>query len=341
MGRTTIRDIAKAAGVSTATVDRALNGRAGVRAASRQRVLRVARDLGYLPSEGMVILPSRPAHLEFVVPSDRNRFMLDLVERLESFAAALPLVGTCRVIRYEGFGPDALVPALEQVSLDAEGVGLVGTQDPRTIEAIAALAGSGVRVVTISSDVPGSARSAYVGVDNRAAGRTAADLMGLALARGGGPVAVFPGTMGYHGHSEREAGFRDVIETRYPAIQLMPSVETGEDSTRSCREMARLLREGTPPRGIYCIGAGRAGIVEALREAPPRQAPFIVMHDLIDATARWLRTGAIGAVIDQNARLVAEQSVIRLLGSIATATPLLPFADIEPRIYLRENLPPR
>ena len=63
MGRTTIADIARNAEVSTATVDRALNGRPGVSAANRQRVLRAARELGYLPSEGMFPLPSRPARL--------------------------------------------------------------------------------------------------------------------------------------------------------------------------------------------------------------------------------------------------------------------------------------
>ena len=46
-------------------------------------------------------------------------------------------------------------------------------------------------------------------------------------------------------------------------------------------------------------------------------------------------------VIDQNARLVGEQAVIRLLGAIAANTPLLALKDIEPRIVLRENIPMR
>ena len=44
-----VADIARAAGVSTATVDRVLNGRAGVRAATAQRVLKAAAALDYLP----------------------------------------------------------------------------------------------------------------------------------------------------------------------------------------------------------------------------------------------------------------------------------------------------
>ena len=49
----------------------------------------------------------------------------------------------------------------------------------------------------------------------------------------------------------------------------------------------------------------------------------------------------IDVVIDQNARLVGEQAVIRLLGAIAASAPLLALKDIEPRILLRENVPLR
>jgi GntP family gluconate:H+ symporter len=47
----------------------------------------------------------------------------------------------------------------------------------------------------------------------------------------------------------------------------------------------------------------------------------------------------IDVVIDQNARLVGEQAVLRLLGSIATNSPLLALKNVETRIVLRENIP--
>ncbi|RUT88977.1 LacI family transcriptional regulator, partial [Mesorhizobium sp. M7A.T.Ca.US.000.02.1.1] len=47
----------------------------------------------------------------------------------------------------------------------------------------------------------------------------------------------------------------------------------------------------------------------------------------------------LDVVIDQNARLIAEQSVIRLLGSIASAAPYLTKKFIEPRLIFKENVP--
>ncbi|MDW4499955.1 LacI family DNA-binding transcriptional regulator [Sulfitobacter sp. D35] len=339
MRRATIKGIAEAAGVSTATVDRALNGRAGVSAANRHRVLSAARDLGYLPSEGMVILPSRPARLEFFIPFDRNAFMRDVIDSITDFASTLPLVDTCRVVPLDGIGPEALLPALDQVSLQTDGVGIITTDHPRTRDAVTALCHAGVRVVTLASDVTGTPRSAYVGVDNRAAGRTAAQVMGMAAGHLRGDVAVFLGSGAFHGHREREAGFREVMAQRYPEFKLLPAIETEENSDRSYRMTTRLLDRTEALRGIYCIGAGREGIVRALHEGGEGARPFVVMHDLTESSAAWLAQDRIDAVIDQNARMVGEQAVIRLLGSIAASTPLLPFKNIEPRIIVRENLP--
>jgi LacI family transcriptional regulator len=339
MGRTTIPDIARKAGVSTATVDRALNGRPGVSAANRQRVLRAARELGYLPSEGMFPLPSRPAHLEFLIPMGQNAFMRDIARAITEFAATLPLVASCNVVMIDGIGPDALIPALDGLSLATNGVGLITTDHPRTRDAIRRLHESGIHVVTIASDVLSSPRAAYVGVENRIAGRTAGQIMGLMCRRQEGEIGLFVGSRAFHGHQERELGFRAVLAEDFPGLRLLPVVETAEDSRRSRKGMEALLRDHPDLAGVYCVGAGRKGIVDALRAADPARRPFVIVHDLTDSARGWLLDGLVDVVIDQNARLVGEQAVIRLLGAIATSSPLLAARNIEPRIILRENIP--
>jgi LacI family transcriptional regulator len=339
MGKATIPDISRKAGVSTATVDRALNGRPGVSPANRQRVLRAAKELGYLPSEGVLHLPSRPAHLEFLIPFGHNAFMRDVSNSITEFAATLPLVAACRIMALDGIGPDALIPALESLSLETEGVGLITTDHPKSRHAIQRLCEAGVRVVTIASDVPATPRSAYVGVDNRVAGRTAAQIMGMMAGAAEGSIGLFLGSRAFHGHEERESGFRALLEDRFPGFEILPAIETGEDSRRSRASMAALMRATDDLVGVYCVGAGRRGIVEALKAGGLKKRPLVVIHDLTDSSRSWLAEGLVDVVIDQNARLVGEQAVIRLLGAIAASTPLLPFKDIEPRIILRENLP--
>jgi LacI family transcriptional regulator len=343
MRKATIADIAQLADVSTATVDRVLNGRPGVSAANRQRVNTAAKSLGYLPTEGKITLPSRPAHLEFFIPPGVNDFMHGLATTIRDFAANLPLVASCRVHTIDDLSPMALIKSVEKVALQTDGVGLITIDHPTTRSAIRNLTEAGLRVVTIASDVPSTPRSAYVGVDNRVAGRTAGLLMGRMARTGGGSVALFLGSRAYHGHQERENGFRAVLAGQFPGLALLPPIETDESSDRSYTAAAALLDSHPDLTGIYCVGAGRSGIARAVAEHAGRHRarPCVIFHDLTDVTRRLLAEDVIDIVIDQNARLTGEQSVIRLLGSIASTAPFLTLKFIEPRIILRENIPLR
>ena len=109
-GRATIREIARAAGVSTATVDRTLNNRSGVKARTRNQVLDAAVRLGYLP-EHRVAAPGPAAGavtIDFVLPGGTNTFLKLLSEHLGAIAEARRSEAEVRVHHIEGFNPEAL-----------------------------------------------------------------------------------------------------------------------------------------------------------------------------------------------------------------------------------------
>lgn len=148
MSHTTIAEIAARAGVSTATADRVLNARAGVRPANRHRVLRAARILGYLPLEGAVALPSRPARLKYLIPYGANPFMHEVADTIRRFAREQPLVARCDIIVLEGIGPEPQEAGLDRLSRDTDGAGVITTDHPRSREALGRLCAAGVRVAT-------------------------------------------------------------------------------------------------------------------------------------------------------------------------------------------------
>ena len=87
MGRSTIEDVARQAGVSVATVDRVLNGRAAVRPGTVERVERAIRHLNYQPDR----LAARLARAKeyrfcFVLPEGSNSFMIGLGEAVRETA---------------------------------------------------------------------------------------------------------------------------------------------------------------------------------------------------------------------------------------------------------------
>lgn len=337
--KVTVSAIAKSCGLSTATVDRALNDRPGVSAANRQRVMEAAQRLGYLPTSGAVTLPSRPVALEFFLPIRQNVFMGELAEHIRDYSASLPLVASCKIHDLSDISPATLHAAVDKLSLDTKGVGVIAVDHPRTRSTLQGMVEAGIRLVTIASDVPAAPRSTYVGLDNRVAGRTAALLMGRLLRGLSGNIAIVTGSHSYRGHEEREMGFRAVLGEDFSKLSVGTAVDINEDGNASYIETLRLLRAQPDLLGIYCVGAGRAGVVRALREARLAVKPVFICHDLTPLTRAYLIDELADVVIDQNARLTAEQSVIHLLGSIASSAPVLANRYIEPRLIFRENIP--
>lgn len=335
----TVSAIAQSCGLSTATVDRALNNRPGISAANRQRVMEAAQRLGYLPTAGAVTLPSRPAALEFFLPIRQNVFMGELADHIRSYASRMPLVASCRIHDLPDISPAALQTAVDGLSLETKGVGVIAVDHPRTRSIFHRMAEAGIKVVTIASDVPAAPRSAYVGLDNRAAGRTSALLMGRLLRGLSGNIAIVTGSRSYRGHEEREMGFRAVLGEDFQQLSVTAAMDINEDGDASYAETLKLLRQEPDLLGIYCVGAGRFGVVRAMSEAKVERKPVFICHDLTPLTRSYLIEDLADVVIDQNARLTAEQSVIQLLGSIASSAPVMASRYIEPRLIFRENIP--
>ena len=238
-----IPDIAQLCGVSTATVDRVLNSRPGVRAATAQKVLQAAASLGYLvqPYHDDLVRPrpaSKTLRLMVLIPEGSNRFLRmlgDVIEYAEEHLA--PFNVRCQAAYIESFNPEALARALLHYGKRCDGIAFMALEHPVVREAVEALAEQGVPVVTLISDLSSSRRVAYVGLDNRAAGRTAAYLIarfaGQAAHMQQARVAMIVGSLRYRAHEEREAGFLHLFEEQFPQIQVVGVREGHDDAERN------------------------------------------------------------------------------------------------------------
>jgi LacI family gluconate utilization system Gnt-I transcriptional repressor len=80
-GRTTLSDVARAAGVSPSTASRALRGERAVHPQLVQRVLSVSQRLGYVPDPAARALASRRSdHVAILIPLLSNALFVDLLE---------------------------------------------------------------------------------------------------------------------------------------------------------------------------------------------------------------------------------------------------------------------
>ncbi len=330
--RLTLVDVARAAGVSTATVDRVLNSRAGVGARTRDRVLGAAQRLGYADA-----LPAAaPATLGFLVPTGTNSFLDELAHRLA--AAGGPAGAAVQVHRVDGFDPDALAEAVLRVAPAVQGLGLVAIDRPAVREAVRRAAAGGTRILTLVSDIGDVPRIGYVGIDNRAAGRLAGQLTARLLPRTPGRVALLAGSLSYRGHEEREMGFHSVLAEEAPHLAVLQLREVQDDVEQGYRAARALLDAHPDLAGLYNIGAGNRGIARALEETGRAREVLFIGHELTDHTKRYLVSGTMDAVIDQNAAAEAALAVERLAAAVR-GEPVQPIALLRTQVIFRENIP--
>ena len=340
--RCTLSDVARGAGVSAATVDRVLNNRPGVRERTRVLVLETARSLGYFPEHGEAASPAPSAAawavtLDFALPAGTNPFIRELKTQIEAQAQSRPHLDV-RVAAIEGFNPDRLAATLIDYRGRTQGVGVVALDHPTVREAIRTLSASGVRVVTIASDILHVPRVAYVGIDNRAAGRLAGYLVRRFFAsERPGKVALFAGSLSYRGHEEREMGFRHILAEEAANLRIVELREMMDDADKAYAEAASLLDAYPDLAAIYNIGAGVTGIARALKERNRDRRVIFIGHEVTEGTRELLLDGTIDAVIDQNPRVEAREALNILDCSIRG----VPFDIHPPRLQavFKENIP--
>ena len=339
-GRATIAEIAQAAGVSTATVDRTLNNRAGVKARTREQVLDAAVRLGYLPEHRSgAPAAARAVTLDFVLPGGTNTFLKLLSGHLEAQGAARHGEADVRVHLIEGFNPEALAAKLLALrSAGADAIGVLPIEHPAVREAIREVVAGGVPVLTIVTDISNVPRLGYVGIDNRAAGRLAGHLLGRLMRSRGREVALFAGSLSYRGHEEREMGFRHILAEEYPQLKVLELREVRDDAERAYGEARALLEAYPRLAGLYNIGAGNRGIARALEESGRAGEVTFVCHELTDHTRRLLVSGTLDAAIDQNPRVEARDAVEWLVHA-AQGRPAPQLPPIRIQAIFKENIP--
>src|SRR5208282_5625906 len=113
----TLKDIAREAGVSVATLDRVLHGRAGVREGTAQRVRETIDRHGFRPSSAAADLARRRAsRFAFVMPEGGNLFMQAIVAAIDDMGAWLNARrASADTIKTDVFNPVALANTLESL----------------------------------------------------------------------------------------------------------------------------------------------------------------------------------------------------------------------------------
>lgn len=295
-----VQDIAVQAGLSEATVDRVLHERGGVRASTTAQVHRAVAELDRQQTQ--LTVDGRTFVVDVVVDAPR-RFSDAVRAALEAELPTLrPAVVRSRFSFSEAAPPAELARQLVRLAArGSHGVVLKAPDTPEVVDAVTRVQAAGIPVVTLVTDLPTSGRLAYVGIDNRAAGATAAYLLRHWVGHRGDPaVLVIRGDAAFRGEDEREMGLRSGLRSgdrpRPPALVELVH-RSGEDVTLQ-RAVEQALDEHPGLSAVYSMyGFGGNVAVLAAFEARGRACEVFITHDLHEENRELLLAGRISAVL--------------------------------------------
>lgn len=322
-----IRDIAEQAGLSGATVDRVLHGRPGVSPRAVRAVEQALLDLDRQQTQ--LRLGARTLMLDVVMQAP-ERFSSAVREALEAeLPGARPAAVRARFHLRESGDPAGLAGALDDLGRrgrTSHGVLLKAADHPEIAAAVSRLHRRGVPVVTLVTDIHDCPRIAYVGLDNAAAGTTAAYLVAQWLRGGAGTVLVTLSRSVFFGERERAEAFRRALGGLVPGLEVVVLTDADGLDEAMGTLVRGALAERPGVRAVYSVGGGNRAIARELARAGTDCTVFLG-HDLDQHNLELLRVGALQAVLHHDLRAdmrAALRQVLRhhrLLAGAPTSVP--------------------
>lgn len=183
--------------------------------------------------------------------------------------------------------------------------------------------------VALDSDAPDSGRLAYIGTDNRAAGKLAGETL-IGLLKGKGTVAICTGSLTALNSRERIEGFKEALRTS-PGIRIVNTFNDNEDATRAVTmaENALLAHPDLAAfYGVYAFNGPAAA--KAVRAANKAGQVKIVCFDATPEHIQYIKEGIITATLAQRPYMMGWKSV-ELLYRIKSEGQERVLASLSPR----------
>ncbi|MEM7047957.1 MAG: LacI family DNA-binding transcriptional regulator [Pseudomonadota bacterium] len=346
----TINDLAREAGVSLATVDRVMNNRPGVRDATIMRVRHAVEKLGYVRNTAAASLArSRFLHFLFILPDHRDdAFCLELTRRLHDYEATM--IWQClhlTILKAPNFEPQTIKKWVTDIVPDRiDGVALFAPETPPVRDAIDHIRARGIATVALVSDQPSSTRDYFIGIDNVAAGRTAARLITRFHPHRQGRLLVITGARLERNHLERRFGFDCVVRETSSGFTVLPTVEMkrmGKDPQEIHKALAHIFRRDRDISGIYVSGGLGPDLAACLRHLKQTHAHhrkmMIVAHELTPLSRQALEDGTLDAVISQNQEDLIRNTIDVLRTKVDETSAHLADNHLRIDIFLKDNMP--
>lgn len=299
----TIQQIAERANVSRGTVDRALNHRGRIDPQVAERILKLASEMGYMPRERKrKANQKKTIKIGVVTQLAKASFMLEINRGIRQAAEELKDWGV-EILLKERLNVDEeeQARAIEELAEEGiQGLALMPVDCDCVREKINWLIEiKKIPVVTFNSDIVGTKRSCFVGMDNRRSGQTAAGLMGL-MTGGIGKILIITGYFSNMVNNARVDGFIDETKKSFPGLEIAGVQGSFDETGEVERIIENAMKDISGINGIFVVSGGQAGVKAAFEKLAVEKRPYVIIYDQTPKNEKAIKEDTVDFLIDQN-----------------------------------------
>lgn len=301
-----VKEIARRANVSIATVDRVIHNRKGVSEITRQKINEIIEEIGFQPN----ILASRLASKKI----NRFAFLIPNAKETDYWKASLDGIERAyQEVKQYGIFLDSYLFDLNDKSTFVKHVNDIVKNNydgviiaPSFIEEATSLAAicqdRQIPYVFINSDVPSRNSLAYIGPHLYQSGYQAGQLVRFGLKRGKVLIINISKEIdAYHHLLRKEDGFRHYMEdTNTPethiTIEKIDVTNTTDESIQ--RTLDTFLKEHTDIEAFFVTNSRVRSVAKYLQKTDLRHR-ILIGYDLSEENIRYLQDGTIDFLIGQ------------------------------------------
>ncbi len=337
--KTKLLDIAKALGISTGTVHRALHNHRGVSPMTKARVQQMAKMMHYRPNLAARYLSTkRNLRISVNTLQGTTSFWDEVRTGINEAARALVMENVdieYRTYPKLGEGEEEAFDA----ALDADVDGIISFPSrPQGLQSRMRRASrNNIPVVCVATDAPHTGRLAVVSIDTFGSGALAADLMGKFL-QGKGKVAVTLSALAITEHAEKYRAFKDTLQKLCPQMCVEEPIEDHDIEAEAYEKCRQLFREHADLTGIYVTTEASIPVLQAARDGGILERLTVITTDLFPALVPEINSGAVAATIYQRPR-TQGQMAFRVLHDFLVEGECPSYqVTLAPHLVMRGNL---
>ena len=340
MRRPTIPDLAEAAGVSVATVNRVLSSAANVRLATRERVQQAAEAIGFygVGSIQARVAAARP-RLRFgiLLLQPHRPFYRNIARAMEEAAKCATGAEVELQIEFlEDLSPQNVADRALALATDCNAICVTAAVHPVVTDALERIQSQGIPVFAFVSQISVTGQMSYIGLDNWKVGRTSAWTFAK-VCKTPGKIGIRMGNPRYRHQEMNETGFRSYFREHAPDFTLLEPISTFESAAVAQEMTEKLLIDHPDLAGLYISGGGIRGALTALRSSDKTGKMVVVGYDLTEVTRAALLDGTMTLVISHPLGALARDAIDGMIRACASPgsnqTSIVPF-----EIFTRENI---